>query len=138
MKEKLLKICKKYIPSKEENVVIPEGYIPYIPEGWNKILVLAESQNLSSQKNGDYVKWLQSLTPIKRMTRLKRYTNDVGIYPWDDGSLKLSIESALKIKACHTAVSNAVLWSQRSNTGANINPSNSLMNFSGRIWKELL
>ena len=117
--------------------MIREAYIPYLPKDWNGVLVLAESQNLSN-KNEDYVKWLQSLTSIKRMTRLKRYKNDVGIYPWDDGSLKLALESALKIKACHTAVSNAVLWSQRSNTGANINPSNSLMSFSARIWKEFL
>ena len=137
MKEKLLEICKKYIPLKEENTVIPEGYIPYIPKKWNKVLVLAESQNLSC-KNEDYVKWLQSLTSMERMTRLKKYKNAIGVYPWDDASLKLAVESALKIIACHTAVSNAVLWSQRSNTGANINPSNSLMNFSARIWKEFL
>ena len=137
MKEKLLKICKKYIPSKGDNAVIPEGYIPYIPEDWNKILILAESQNLS-HKNNEYVDWLKSLASLERMDRLKIHKNGIGIQPWDDGSLKLVIESALNKKAENTAVSNAVLWSQRTNTGANSNPSKSLTILSVQIWKDFL
>jgi hypothetical protein len=137
MNKLLLDICKKHIPPKSENAVISEGYIPYIPDNWNKILVLAESQNLSRQ-NKKYVDWIQSLTPIERMNRLNEYKNGIGIQPWDDGSLKLAIESALNEKAENTGVSNAILWSQQSNTGANINPSNILLNLSALIWKEFL
>lgn len=137
MNKLLLEICKKYIPSKSESTVISEGYIPYIPDNWNKILVLAESQNLSNQNN-EYVEWIQSLMPLERINRLYKYKNGIGIHPWDDGSLKLAIESALNEKAENTAISNAILWSQRSNTGANINPSNALINLSALIWAEFL
>jgi len=137
MKEKLFEICKKCIPPEKENVVIGEGYIPYIPEDWNGVLVLAESQNLSKQ-NEEYVEWLQSLMPLERMDRLEKHKNGIGVYPWDDGSLKLAVESALGVKACQTAISNAVLWSQRSNAGANVNPSDSLRSFSIPIWKDFL
>lgn len=137
MEEKLFKICKKYTPSKENNAIISEGYIPYIPKDWNKILILAESQNLS-HKNNEYVNWLKSLVASERMDRLKMHKNGIGIQPWDDGSLKLAVESALNKKAENTAVSNAVLWSQRTNTGANINPSNSLTILSIQIWKDFL
>jgi hypothetical protein len=137
MNKLLLDICKKHIPPKSENAVISEGYIPYIPDNWNKILVLAESQNLSRQ-NKKYVDWIQSLTPIERMNRLNEYKNGIGIQPWDDGSLKLAIESALNEKSENTGVSNASLWSQQRNTGANINPSNILLNLSALIGKEFL
>lgn len=137
MKNLLLEICKRHIPAKTESTVISEGYIPYIPDNWNKILVLAESQNLSS-RNYKYVEWLQSLTPLERRNRLNKYTNGIGIQPWDDGSLKLAIESALNEKAENTAISNAILWSQQSDTGANINPSNALIKLSALIWKEFL
>ena len=53
----LLTICEAFQRPKSENVVIEEPYIPYIPDKWNYVLVLAESQNLSS-RNSDYVQEL--------------------------------------------------------------------------------
>lgn len=138
MKEELIEICKRYTLSDAEQVVVPEAYIPYIPINWNKILVLAESQNLS-KTNSKYVNSLKSLTSIERMQRLGHDNLSFGVAPWSDGSLKLAIESAFDDeKADSTGVSNAVLWSQRSATGANINPSNELIEISSKLWKEYL
>lgn len=140
MKDGLVNLCKNYILPVKENVVIPEPYIPYIPDKWNRVLVLAESQNLA-KSNDDYVAALRKMDTRQKIERLYyavKIENIVRIQPWDDGSLKLATEAALKAKSCYTAVSNAVLWSQRSDTGTNINPSNFLMNLSARIWKEFL
>ena len=135
-KKKLIEISKKY-KLEEDIAVISEPYIPYIPENWNGVLVLAESQNLSKNNQG-YVEKLKKLSSDKRIVRLYENENNIGVYPWDDGSLKLAIESALKIKAKETAVSNAVLWSQRSDTGANKNPGDKIKKRSIKIWDEFL
>ena len=136
IKKKLIEICENY--KLEDNIaVIPEPYIPYIPENWNGILVLAESQNLS-KNNQNYVDKLKAESTNERILRLNKNKNDIGVYPWDDGSLKLAIESSLKVKATETSVSNAVLWSQRSQTGANKNPSGIINKLSIEIWNEFL
>ena len=82
-------MCKKHVMADSEIVVIREPYIPYIPNNWNRVLVLAESQNLSSSNEG-YVQHLNSLTANERMNRLGFEGDDIGVYPWDDGSLKLA------------------------------------------------
>lgn len=139
MKKRLTGICENGILAVNEGAVFQEPYIPYIPDKWNGVLVLAEAQNLA-KSNDDYVAILKAMNRKQKIERLYyavKTENRAMIQPWDDGSLKLAIESALKVKACYTAVSNAVLWSQRSNT-ANINPSKFLMDRSARIWKEFL
>ena len=55
MKERLFEICASHITPSEISVVIPEPYVPFVPDDWNGILVLAESQNLSQTSNGEYV-----------------------------------------------------------------------------------
>lgn len=134
MQEDLVEICRKFTLSEDDfNVVIPEPYFPYIPENWNKVLVLAESQNLSLS-NSEYVDELLRMTSEQRMARLGYDTEFVGVYPWDDGSIKLAIEASLKIRSEETGVSNAVLWSQRGSNGQNVNPEIGLEKASSRIW----
>ena len=125
-----------------DGVVIREPYIPYLPKGWNGILVLAESQNLSATNEG-YVDDLMRLDPTGRMKRLGHPElgegEDVGVAPWDDGSLKLAVEAAFGASAERTGVSNAVLWSQRDpNTKANANPDAHLQELSSVLWRDML
>lgn len=136
-KEDLIGACKKHVMADSENVVVREPYVPYIPNNWNQVLVLAESQNLSSSNEG-YVQHLNSLAASERMNRLGLEADAIGIHPWDDGSLKLAVEAAFDIVAEETAVSNAVLWSQRGSSGQNINPDNDLQSCSAELWMEML
>lgn len=133
----LLAVCKKHVLSNSANAVINEPYIPYIPDNWNGIIVLAESQNLSSRSD-DYIQALMSLSANERMNRLSLGLNGIGVQPWDDGSLKLAIEAAFDVKASETAVSNAVLWSQRGKTNQSITPDVNLQTESSKLWVELL
>ena len=135
MTNKLIKICKQYVPVGALNAVIAEPYIPFVPKYWNGVLVLAESQNLS-KKNASYVAWLNGLSSHDRIKRL--YLRDsVDIQPWDDGSLKLAVE-ALRFQASKTAVCNAVFWSQRGKNGENDNPDQDLQRHSAKLWSKLL
>ncbi|ACH64400.1 conserved hypothetical protein [Aliivibrio fischeri MJ11] len=137
VKKELVDICMNYIIPEGENVVIHEPYIPFIPENWNGILILAESQNLSSS-NTDYVNKLLNMTIEERIERLGSSPGSIGVYPWDDGSLKLAVESSLQIKASEVSVSNAVLWSQRGTKEENVNPDLDLQKISADLWSELL
>ncbi|PSU50119.1 hypothetical protein C9J12_05080 [Photobacterium frigidiphilum] len=136
-KEQLIDICKQYVLPSDENVVIKEPYIPYIPHRWNRILVLAESQNLSSS-NGDYVEILSEMSVEQRIQRLGSSSDYVGVYPWDDGSMKLAVEASLQVKALEVGVSNAVLWSQRGAKKENVNPDLNLQQLSSEVWSQLL
>ena len=133
----LVNECKKFILPNDAFVVIQESYIPYIPEQWNKILVLAESQNLSAS-HSKYVETLLLMSPEERIQRLGASSDYVGVYPWDDGSIKLALEAALQVDSSHVAVSNAVLWSQRGKNEENKNPDVNLQNLSSEIWSKLL
>ncbi len=136
MIDKLIKVCEKHILPDSALAVVRELYIPFLPKYWNGVLILAESQDLS-KKNASYVEWLNGLSAGERIKRL--YLRDaLGIQPWDDGTLKLAVEAALKIKASEVAVSNAVLWSQRVANDKNDNLDEKLQDLSSEIWKELL
>ena len=143
MEQELLDILRtKACREMGEGIVIREPYIPYLPKGWNGMLVLAESQNLSAA-NEAYVDELMRLDPTGRMKRLghpELYEGaDIGVAPWDDGSLKLAVEAAFGAIAERTGVSNAVLWSQRDpNTGANSNPDAHLQELSSVLWRDML
>ncbi|EGQ9976400.1 hypothetical protein FWP56_23340 [Vibrio vulnificus] len=135
--EGLVNTCKKYILDDRNSVVIGEPYIPYIPNNWNGVLVLAESQNLSVGNN-DYVQSLCNMSQGERIQRLGYSSEFVGVYPWDDGSIKLAVEAALGANASEVAVSNAVLWSQRGGNDQNVNPDLDLQSLSSELWSELL
>ena len=138
MREKLIKICEE-VTIEGNGAVIPEPYIPYIPERWNRVIVLAEAQNLA-KSNDDYVGILQKMSKRNRIERLYRAfetENRMRIQPWDDGSLQLAVEGALGIRPQETAVSNSVMWSQRKRNGTNMNPSSKLRRLSTRLWEEM-
>lgn len=54
--------------------------------------------------------------------------------------VKLAIEAAFGVEAKETAVSNAVLWSQRDpdNPNKNANPDSDLQRLSSDLWREML
>lgn len=135
-KIKLIQICRKHI-SRIDDVVLCEPYIPYIPEKWNGILILAEAQNLSKTNNT----YLQRLIRMNRKERFMRLSDidNLGIQPWDDGTLKLAVSSVFPFESLHSfAVSNAVLWSQTDERGNNKTPDEELINNSISFWKDLL
>lgn len=138
-KEKMIKICMDYSVPDDFNVVINKPYIPWIPEDWNGILVLAESQNMS-KNNIHYVNEIKKWSDKKKVCRLYNsgIEGELGIAPWDDGSLKLAIEAAFKENADKAAVSNSVMWSQVSGTNANITPEKNLILKSTDLWSLLL
>lgn len=134
LKIALIEIAKNHVLEGSQEVVIQEPYIPYIPDHWNGVLVLAESQNLS-KGNKNYVEKLQAMTTNERILRLYQGEKLIGVQPWDDGSLKLAIEAATQYNAKDTGISNAVLWSLRSESGANKNPDKKLIDQSVEVWK---
>ena len=95
-------------------------YIPFIPENWNGILVLAESQQLSGNKKGniDYIKLLNEADEIDQITRLGNKTITekepefkIGITPWDDGYIKLAMTACYPNKNINEfSVSNVIPW----------------------------
>jgi len=135
-KEQLIEVCRNHVLPPDIDVVIREPYVPFVPGNWNGVLVLAESQNLS-KTNADYVANLKAFSDTRRFFRLN-HPDDLGIQPWDDGSLKLAIESAFSARAMRTAVSNSVVWSQVNHEGDNANPSGVLLELSSGFWQELL
>lgn len=91
MTNKLIRICRQYVENTTLHSVIAEPYIPYVPKNWNRILVLVDNQDVSIS-NENYVAWLNGLSSDDRIKRL--YLRDtLGIQSWDDGTLKLAVES---------------------------------------------
>ncbi|HAX62183.1 MAG TPA: hypothetical protein DCX95_06510 [Elusimicrobia bacterium] len=140
LKYRLIKICEGEILVDCMDAIFPEPYIPYIPDKWNGVLVLAEAQNLA-KSNDDYVATLKAMNTRQRIERLYyavKTENRVRIQPWDDGSLKLAVAAALTKNPEETAVSNSVMWSLRQKNGVNRNPSKYLKVKSSNIWAKLL
>jgi hypothetical protein len=135
--DQLAEICARHLMSGGQ-VVIPEPYIPYLPENWDGTLVVAEAQNLS-QTNHGYVDNLKAASAEQRIRRLSwDPEKDLGVTPWDDTTLKLAVEAAFGCDSLRVAVSNAVLWSTVTPDGRNQTPSPDLMAASTRAWMELL
>ncbi len=109
----MIEVCRRHVVSPDLHAILPEPYIPYIPDDWNGLLVLAESQNLASA--GEYRERLEKASSEDRFVRLSRCKNGtgVGVQPWDDGHLKIAVKAALDVDPARTAVSNAVPWSQQ-------------------------
>ncbi|MFA6253487.1 MAG: hypothetical protein WC687_04450 [Patescibacteria group bacterium] len=132
-KRALIKLCQGSCCPRNLKATIPEPYIPYIPQRWNKTLVLAEAQNHS----GPYLSRLRGLSAQRRIIRLGLFSG-VGVQPWDDGCLKTAVWAVLGLKPENTAVSNAVLWSLLRDGGANDNPSPEIVNHSVLLWSKML
>jgi len=117
-------------------VVLKEPYAPYIPIGWNRRLIVAEAQNLAG--NTKYLGMLNTASEERRMLRLYWEPNDLGIGPWDDGTLKLAAAAAWpELRIDGFGVANAVLWSQ-ADASRNLNPARTLQERSVELWKELV
>ena len=119
-----------------------EPYVPWMASNAPTVLVLAESQNLSTTpKNARYVKRIQGLGD-GRPLRLLHGDGEggIGIEPWDNGTLKLAGRVILDEGSTDTlAVSNAVPWSWRvRSTGANARPfSSKVKKAAGAFWKDI-
>ena len=137
--DELLDACSGYTLSEQvarnDNIVIPEAYIPYFPPNWNGYLVLGEAQNLSNHNN-IYVQELKKSQPRDRMNRLARR---LAVAPWDDGALPCAVEAAFRLNAGETAVSNAVPWSRTTPNGnGNQAPSDTMIYQAVHFWTGLL
>lgn len=145
--DRLLQICRGHILAVGSTggtlpkVVVPEPYVPFVPKDWNRVLVLAEAQNLSNAHKGCRTRLLAQ-DPESRILRLLAHTDSpephLGIKPWDQGFLKLAVEAALNERAAQVAVSNAVLWSLVGAAGVNVKPSSETIGSSIGLWAELL
>lgn len=130
-------ICRQHILEDTTAAVVPEPYIPYFPERWNGLLVLAEAQNLAGDKTG-YQEWLRDLSVNERLRRLPRDADRVGVQPWDDGSLKIAVAATFGKDPNRTAVSNGVPWSLSGEGATNVNPSEDLIEKATQFWSEML
>ncbi len=122
----------------DPKVVVPEPYVPFIPDKWNRVLVLAEAQNLSATYK-EYRDRLLAMTPATRIRRLTARTDrQLGIMPWDNGLLKIAVEVMLGCRAEETAVGNAVFWSLVDHQDRNVNPTAAMVEHSAKLWGQLL
>jgi hypothetical protein len=137
LKFALVKICSKKCELSGEET-LAEPYIPFIPDNWNRCLVLAEAQNHSNNNKDNYVEALQGLDPELRMRRLYLESNRLRCQPWDDGSLKFALACISTDEPERLGVCNAVLWSRLSPTGSNQTPSESMQKNSVKIWTQYL
>lgn len=95
-------------------------YAPFIPTRWNKIMVLAESQQLrrKSKGNNAYAIRLMEVVIKGQIFRLgnEKITGtppdiQLGITPWDEGYIKLAMLAAFpQYTIDQYAVSNAIPW----------------------------
>jgi len=147
-RDNLFRICEQHtcgIPG----VVVPEPYIPHFPEPmdqWNGTLVVAEAQNLGATE-APYRMLLQKDSAAGRRERLWNRLNQgefyrkgsgIGIGPWDDGTMKLTVAVLRGADAVHqVAVSNAVVWSASAG-GATENLDKRMLKASADFWRDLL
>ena len=143
--DRLLQVCRGHVLAASSagdtfpQVVIPEPYVPHVPKDWNRVLVLAEAQNLSNAHKG-YRNRLLAADAEARILRLLAPSPEshLGIKPWDQGFLKLAVEAALNGRAAQCAVSTAVLWSLVGDGGVNVRPISETIGSSIDLWAELL
>lgn len=139
----MLDACRTYtlpdeiVRCNDPRVVFSEPYIPFVPQPWNRVLVLAEAQNLSKEHK-KYRAKLEQMGPAGRLTRLLRSDGKLGIRPWDNGLLKIAVEVGLGRPAEEAAVSNGVLWSLVDAKDRNVNPNREMIEHSARLWAALL
>jgi len=144
LQEKMIKICEEFTDKVPHNVVIKEPYIPYIPENWNRILVLAESQNLAKEEDRKPLREKNKRERFLRLYEERKSSGYLGIGPWDDGHMKIAlkaIEPYLKMEngglnIDEVAVSNAVPWSLVEGN-SNKSPTEELKELAVEFWKRI-
>ncbi len=133
---RLLNVLRRQRGFKNSHTVISQPYLPFVPPKWNRVLVLAEAQNVSDAHRA-YRETLLRWSASERLTRLGRRAGSLDVRPWDTGWLPLAV-FLLGEDPDRTAVSNAVLWSQITDEGANRTPSPALQVASAGCWREML
>ncbi len=139
LKEALINVCKSHCYQNAENVIVPEPYLPYVPENWNGIFILAESQSSAAPQ---YWKRVKEESALERMQRLEKNPKRLGIGPWDDGTIKLALQAIfegadLGLKLEEVAVSNAVPWTRKSDDNRkNLRPDGQMQDKAAEFWKE--
>jgi hypothetical protein len=100
---------------KDVELVFREPYVPYLPGKSPRVLVLAESQNLSGKMHRRFVQKLKNESPdgkfLRLANRLGQEGDAIGVQPWDNGILKVAVQAARGLDPATVAVSNAVPWS---------------------------
>lgn len=82
LRKKLVEICQSYGAYKgSTKVVVDTPYIPYIPDNWNGVLVLAEAQNLNVDDYGDFSEQRKICRLYPNQDYLKNYDDS---YPYSN------------------------------------------------------
>lgn len=142
LRQKLVKICLDYgVYQGSTEVVVDFPYIPYVPENWNGVLVVAEAQNLNvgAYANCSDEQKICRLYPNYDKTQSYAVNGPfpiLDVKPWEDGSIPLALKAALDLNPYKTAVCNACLWSLRLGN-KNENPNDEMQNQSGTLWKKM-
>ena len=142
LRQKLVQICLDYGAYQgSTEVVVDIPYIPYIPENWNDVLVVAEAQNLDVgfYANCSDEQKICRLYPDYDHTQSYAVNGSfpiLDVKPWEDGSIPLALKAALNLDPYKTAVCNACLWSRRDGN-ANANPNEEMQKQSRELWKEM-
>jgi hypothetical protein len=134
-REALFGICARHHLPATIPAVVPEPYIPYIPEDWNGILVLAEAQNLSDTNRAYREKLLAADTRL-RYGRLGPIYG-IGIEPWADGTMPFAVEAAFGVDPKQCAISNAIPWSQAVGR-TNVTPATAMIRAAAPFLLEVL
>ena len=99
----------------------------------------------SGNSNSRYVRYFEKQGPVHRIRRLygSPERGEIGVGPWDDGSLKLAIVAVTNNPRVlgKVALSNAVLWSsykEGSKGGRNLLPPREFIKLSKDLWERFL
>lgn len=142
LRQKLVKICLDYGAYQgSTDVVVDIPYIPYIPDNWNGVLVVAEAQNLNIGAYADCSVERKICRLYPDYDNTQSYAVDgpfpiLDVKPWEDGSIPLALKAALNLDPYKTAVCNACFWSRREGN-ANANPNKEMQDQSRELWKEM-
>lgn len=133
----LADICRRHVLGPGAPPVVAEPYVPYLPSRWNDTLVLAEAQNLSDTYRA-YREALLSWSAETKLHRLGHRPGKLDIQPWDDGWLKIAVSLGFGLNPEDTGVSNAVLWSEVTETGKLQPPTPEVQEASIPVWRDML
>lgn len=141
LRESLKQICQNFALSENVKVIERTPYIPYIPENWNGVLVVAEAQNITEDDYRDCSEEQKICRLYPNRDCLQNYEISgsfpkLDVKPWNDGSIPLALKASLELNLFETAVGNSCFWSIR-NGEANENPNEDMRNQSRILWQQM-